>query len=52
MPRDASLADLAAQSVQCEAHIAGTPPERRALAIFLRERGRWRLGVFAPASDP
>jgi hypothetical protein len=49
---DAGRCDVETTGAQCQVHVPGTPPDRRALAIFVRERGRWRLGVFAPASDP
>jgi hypothetical protein len=49
---DAAHCDIEPNRAQCAARIPGTPPERRALAIFLRlPGGGWRLGVFLPASD-
>jgi hypothetical protein len=38
-------------SAQCTVHIAGSAPERRTFVAFVRERGRWRLGAFAPTAE-
>lgn len=48
---DSGHCDIEPSRAQCEAHIAGSAPERRTIVIFLRERHRWRLGVFAPSLD-
>jgi hypothetical protein len=38
-------------SAQCFVHIAGAAPNRRTFVAFVRERGRWRLGAFAPTAE-
>jgi hypothetical protein len=48
---DKGRCDVEERRAQCEVHIDGSPSGRRTLTIFLREGGRWRLGVFAPTSD-